>query len=488
MQRWFLPYPSIIKFFNVYYATVHFPALIIFLIWCFFRHREHYPSVRNTVAILTAACLLIQLIPVAPPRMFANLGFVDTALRYGQSVYGAVGSGFADQLSAMPSVHVGWAVLDRGVRAPDQPEPVALARARAHDAHDLDRHGHREPLVARRHRRGHAAWAWRWSPNAGAARWSPGCVAGPRCRPRRSWSSRRRGRIGARMSAARGSVGLRRRGPVPRSTRMADTVRGIDPETPVPTCPEWTVAELVEAHRHRSPVGRRRWCAIARPSGSIRARSISACPTMHARLRRLARGRRRSARRRVQRRPIPTRRCGRGVPISTRGSGRAACCTRRPSIASTPISRSGPTRRSTRAVAADAIDELLENLPDRALLPPSRRRAARRRRVDRAARARTRGERWLIVLQPGGWDWESPGRARRRSPRRGADRPLDAAPLRPRARSTTTATRDHRRRAGPRALARALGALSARRSRDDTGDSKARSRSSPARAVGSAPR
>jgi PAP2 superfamily len=111
VQRWFVPYPLIIKFFNVYYATVHFPALIIFLVWCFFWHREHYPSVRNTVAILTAACLLIQLIPVAPPRMFANLGFVDTALRYGQSVYGAVGSGFADQLSAMPSVHVGWAVL-----------------------------------------------------------------------------------------------------------------------------------------------------------------------------------------------------------------------------------------------------------------------------------------------------------------------------------------------------------------------------------------
>jgi len=68
--------------------------------------------VRNTVAILTAACLLIQLIPVAPPRMFENLGFVDTALRYGQSVYGVAGSGFADQLSAMPSVHVAWAVLE----------------------------------------------------------------------------------------------------------------------------------------------------------------------------------------------------------------------------------------------------------------------------------------------------------------------------------------------------------------------------------------
>jgi hypothetical protein len=111
IQHVFLPHPMIVKAFNIYYATMHFPGLIIFLIWLFARHREHYAPVRNTVAMLTAACLVTQLIPVAPPRMFSDLGFVDTALRYGQSVYGAVGSGFADQLSAMPSVHVGWAVL-----------------------------------------------------------------------------------------------------------------------------------------------------------------------------------------------------------------------------------------------------------------------------------------------------------------------------------------------------------------------------------------
>jgi hypothetical protein len=111
VQGWFLPHPAIIRFFNVYYATMHFPALIVFLVWMFFRHRPHYPAVRNTVACLTASCLLIQLLPVAPPRMFTQIGFVDTALRYGQSVYGAAGSGFADQLSAMPSVHVAWAVL-----------------------------------------------------------------------------------------------------------------------------------------------------------------------------------------------------------------------------------------------------------------------------------------------------------------------------------------------------------------------------------------
>ena len=36
---------------------------------------------------------------------------VDTAAVYGQSVYSAAGGFEADQLSAMPSVHVGWAIL-----------------------------------------------------------------------------------------------------------------------------------------------------------------------------------------------------------------------------------------------------------------------------------------------------------------------------------------------------------------------------------------
>lgn len=92
---------------NLYYATMHFGCLFVFLLWLFLRHRDVYASVRLTLVLLTAACLAIQLLPVAPPRLLP--GFVDTASRYGQSVYGL---GIApDQLSAMPSLHVGWAVL-----------------------------------------------------------------------------------------------------------------------------------------------------------------------------------------------------------------------------------------------------------------------------------------------------------------------------------------------------------------------------------------
>jgi hypothetical protein len=92
---------------NLYYATMHFGGLFVFLVWLFVRHRDRYPQIRRVLALTTAVCLVIQLLPVAPPRLLP--GYTDTAQKYHQSVYGL---GFAaDQLSAMPSVHVAWAVL-----------------------------------------------------------------------------------------------------------------------------------------------------------------------------------------------------------------------------------------------------------------------------------------------------------------------------------------------------------------------------------------
>ena len=90
VQRLFLPHPLIVEACNLYYASLHFVGLIALLAWLFLRHRDKYPEVRATVAVLTAACLLVQLIPVAPPRMLPTDGMIDTGMRYGQSVYGSV--------------------------------------------------------------------------------------------------------------------------------------------------------------------------------------------------------------------------------------------------------------------------------------------------------------------------------------------------------------------------------------------------------------
>ena len=111
VQHLFLPHPLLVQFCNLYYDSLHFPVLITCMIWLFVRHREAYRRRRTTLVAFTGACLLIQLIPVAPPRMLPGTGLVDTGVLYHQSVYGSVAGFNADELSSMPSVHVGWAVL-----------------------------------------------------------------------------------------------------------------------------------------------------------------------------------------------------------------------------------------------------------------------------------------------------------------------------------------------------------------------------------------
>jgi hypothetical protein len=111
VQRIFLPHPLLVQLSNLYYASLHFVVLIALLAWVFLRHWDRYAEVRALLVMLTAACLFIQLIPVAPPRMLPSDGMIDTGVLYGQSVYGSIAGFNPDELSAMPSVHVAWALL-----------------------------------------------------------------------------------------------------------------------------------------------------------------------------------------------------------------------------------------------------------------------------------------------------------------------------------------------------------------------------------------
>ncbi len=110
-QQQLLPHGWAVQVANIYYAGFHVPGMGVFLLWLFMRHRDLFPQWRNTLAGLTAICLLIQLIPVAPPRLIPEIGLIDTGILYGQSVYATMGSTRAGQLQAMPSLHVGWAAL-----------------------------------------------------------------------------------------------------------------------------------------------------------------------------------------------------------------------------------------------------------------------------------------------------------------------------------------------------------------------------------------
>jgi hypothetical protein len=111
VQNLVLPHPLLVRAADTYYAYAHLNGTAVFLVWLWWRRRAAYARARATIILTTVACLLVQVVPVAPPRLLPDLGFVDTALEYGQSVYGDFGTGLANQLSAMPSVHVGWAVI-----------------------------------------------------------------------------------------------------------------------------------------------------------------------------------------------------------------------------------------------------------------------------------------------------------------------------------------------------------------------------------------
>lgn len=111
LQSLILGHSWLVRAANYYYATAHLTGMVIFLVWLWLRHRDRYPHWRNVVVAFTAVALVIETIPVAPPRLIGHTGLVDTAMVYGQSVYAFVGSSFADQYAALPSIHVGWALL-----------------------------------------------------------------------------------------------------------------------------------------------------------------------------------------------------------------------------------------------------------------------------------------------------------------------------------------------------------------------------------------
>ncbi|NUR94658.1 MAG: phosphatase PAP2 family protein [Kribbellaceae bacterium] len=111
LQRWFLQFPHMVQGANLYYASVHAPLTAVVLLWLSIWRPRAYSHVRWTMVSLTGLALVGHIaFPLAPPRMMP--GFVDTGLKFGQSVYGPDHTGGAvNQFAAMPSLHVGWATL-----------------------------------------------------------------------------------------------------------------------------------------------------------------------------------------------------------------------------------------------------------------------------------------------------------------------------------------------------------------------------------------
>jgi len=96
---------------NHLYLAAQLVVLPGSLIWLYHRSHPVYERLRNTVLATWLISLPVYAaFPVAPPRL-ANLGLVDTITsQSGFSMDSSLTTSFYNQLAAVPSLHVGFAV------------------------------------------------------------------------------------------------------------------------------------------------------------------------------------------------------------------------------------------------------------------------------------------------------------------------------------------------------------------------------------------
>lgn len=113
IQRLAVVWDPVIEALNRYYVYAHFVVIVVALLAAFVLDRPSYRRVRRVLVGATALGLVIHtLFPLAPPRLVRSSGLTDTLAVHGPRVYSADWSeSISNQFAAMPSLHVGWAVL-----------------------------------------------------------------------------------------------------------------------------------------------------------------------------------------------------------------------------------------------------------------------------------------------------------------------------------------------------------------------------------------
>jgi hypothetical protein len=98
---------------DYYYATLHFIITAAVLVWLFIAHPRIYRGARTVLFTTTILGLIgFYLYPLAPPRLLAQYGYIDTLVKF--HTWGSLAdpdiAKHSNQYAAMPSLHIGWAL------------------------------------------------------------------------------------------------------------------------------------------------------------------------------------------------------------------------------------------------------------------------------------------------------------------------------------------------------------------------------------------
>ncbi len=103
----------LVKLFNFVYFWLDFPLIAIVGLFMYIRRRRWYTFTRDAILFTGALALIAyNLFPVAPPRLLPESGLLDTLQAFSNLSYQAQSTQFfVNPYAAMPSLHVGWALL-----------------------------------------------------------------------------------------------------------------------------------------------------------------------------------------------------------------------------------------------------------------------------------------------------------------------------------------------------------------------------------------
>ena len=113
VNRWTLESIWRVRLFNFAYFWLDFPLIVALGLLLFWRSRDLYTLLRD--ALLSSggiALILYWSYPVAPPRLLPEWDFVDTLQQFSNLAYQTQSTApFVNPYAAVPSLHVGWALL-----------------------------------------------------------------------------------------------------------------------------------------------------------------------------------------------------------------------------------------------------------------------------------------------------------------------------------------------------------------------------------------
>ena len=113
LDHWLLRHHTVALWVSNYYDNAHFVVTLGIVGWLFWRHPTLYRPLRTSLVLTNVIGLTVfWLYPMAPPRLLDPRRYVDVV-----SASGAFGSWHrgtlataANELAAMPSLHIAWAV------------------------------------------------------------------------------------------------------------------------------------------------------------------------------------------------------------------------------------------------------------------------------------------------------------------------------------------------------------------------------------------